>query len=185
MLRRALLLLRDSLERKVSAWPNEMEASEMLRSAMEHDKNKKIVEANLPKNVCIENYSSAEDIDASNLQILLNKGEVSDLSAEEFISIDDGILTEVPINNVNDIIQRYTNKDSTDDDECNINENISDKELSIKSYGSFLDTVPELEKFVISQGDSEMLELLKNTRILKEQSIIHEKICTENKVGLF
>ncbi|GBN88562.1 hypothetical protein AVEN_133872-1 [Araneus ventricosus] len=70
---------------------------------------------------------------------------VSNMSAKEFISIDDGILTEVPIDDVNDIIRRHTNNDSSDDDECNINENFSDKEeLSIKSYGSFLDTVPEL-----------------------------------------
>ncbi|GBN52685.1 hypothetical protein AVEN_162502-1 [Araneus ventricosus] len=93
-----------------------------------------------------------KDIDASNLQILLNKGKVSDTSAEKFISIDDDILTEVPIDNVNDIIQRHRNKDSSNDDECNINENISDKEqLPIKSYGSFLDPVPELEKFAISR----------------------------------
>ncbi|GBN79431.1 hypothetical protein AVEN_236770-1 [Araneus ventricosus] len=82
------------------------------------------------------------------------------MSAKEFISIDDYILTEVPIDNVNDITQRHANNDSSDDDECHINEDISDKEqLSIKSYGSFLDTVPELEKFAISQGDAEMLEL--------------------------
>ncbi|GBL95031.1 hypothetical protein AVEN_187535-1 [Araneus ventricosus] len=81
------------------------------------------------------------------------------MSVKEFISIDGNIFTEVPIDNVNDIIQRHTNKDSSDDDECNINENISNKEqLSIKSYGTFLDTVPELEKFAISQGDAEMLE---------------------------
>ncbi|GBN82345.1 hypothetical protein AVEN_77782-1 [Araneus ventricosus] len=72
------------------------------------------------------------------------------MSAKEFISIDDDILTEVPIDNVNDIIQRLTNKDSSDDDECNINESISDKEkLSIKSNGSSLDTVPELENFAL------------------------------------
>ncbi|GBL72112.1 hypothetical protein AVEN_115120-1 [Araneus ventricosus] len=66
------------------------------------------------------------------------------MSAKEFISIDDDILTEVPIDNVNDIIQRHTNNDS------NINQNVSDTEqLSIKSYGSFLDTVPEFEKFAI------------------------------------
>ncbi|GBL90028.1 hypothetical protein AVEN_178421-1 [Araneus ventricosus] len=105
------------------------------------------------------------------------------MSAKEFISINDDILTEVPIDNVNDIIQRHTNKDSSDDDECNINENISDKEkLSIKSYGFFL---PELEKFGIRQGDAEMLEHFKNARILTEQRIIHTKICTENKAGLF
>ncbi|GBM07419.1 hypothetical protein AVEN_26489-1 [Araneus ventricosus] len=108
------------------------------------------------------------------------------MSAKEFISIDDDILTEVPIDNTNDIIQRHTNKDSIDHDECNINENISDEEqLSIKSYESFLDTVPEIEKFTISQGDAEMLELLKNTRILTERRIIHIKICTENNAGLF
>ncbi|GBM42464.1 hypothetical protein AVEN_139898-1 [Araneus ventricosus] len=93
---------------------------------------KKIVEANLPENVCIENYSSAKDIDVSDLQILLNNSKVSDMNAKEFISIDDDILTEVPIDNMNDIIQRHTNKDSSDDDEYNLNENISDKEqLSI------------------------------------------------------
>ncbi|GBN33377.1 hypothetical protein AVEN_253362-1 [Araneus ventricosus] len=82
------------------------------------------------------------------------------MSAKEFISIDDDILTEVPIDNANDIIQRHTNKDSSDDDECNINESISDKEqLSIKSYGYFLDTVSEIEKFAISQDDAKMLEL--------------------------
>ncbi|GBL91034.1 hypothetical protein AVEN_184422-1 [Araneus ventricosus] len=78
---------------------------------------KKNVEANLPVNVCIANYSSAEGIDASNLQILLNKGKVSDMSVKEFISIDDDILTEVPIDNVNDIIQKHTSKDSSDVDE--------------------------------------------------------------------
>ncbi|GBN85273.1 hypothetical protein AVEN_234623-1 [Araneus ventricosus] len=78
-------------------------------------------------------------------KILLNKGKVSDMIVKEFISIDDDILTGVPIDNTNDTIQRHTNKDSSDDDECNINENISGKEqLSIKSYVSFLDTVPEL-----------------------------------------
>ncbi|GBL82920.1 hypothetical protein AVEN_106427-1 [Araneus ventricosus] len=87
------------------------------------------------------------------------------MSAKEFISIDDDILTEIPIDNVNDIIQRHTNKDSSDYDERNINENISYKEqLSINSHGSFSVTVTELEKFAISQGDAEMLELLKNTR---------------------
>ncbi|GBM23908.1 hypothetical protein AVEN_52115-1 [Araneus ventricosus] len=39
------------------------------------------------------------------------------MSAKEFISIDDDILTKVPIDNVNDIIQRHANKDSSDDDE--------------------------------------------------------------------
>ncbi|GBN98129.1 hypothetical protein AVEN_73200-1 [Araneus ventricosus] len=108
------------------------------------------------------------------------------MSTKEFISIDDDILTEVPIDNGNDIIQRHMNKYSSDDDECNINENISDEEqLSIKSYGSFLDTVPELEKFAISQADAEMLELLKNTRILTERRIIHKKVCTESNAGLF
>ncbi|GBN51123.1 hypothetical protein AVEN_215144-1 [Araneus ventricosus] len=57
------------------------------------------------------------------------------MSAKEFTSINDDILIEVPIDNVNDIIQRHTNKDNSDDDGCNINENISDEEqLSIKSY---------------------------------------------------
>ncbi|GBM96710.1 hypothetical protein AVEN_1240-1 [Araneus ventricosus] len=84
-------------------------------------------------------------IDASDLQILLNNGNFSDTCAKEFISIDDGILTEVPVDNVNDIIQRHINIDSSEDDECNINEDISDKELSIKSHGSFSDTLSELE----------------------------------------
>ncbi|GBN68421.1 hypothetical protein AVEN_204513-1 [Araneus ventricosus] len=91
----------------------------------------KIVEVNLPENVCIQNYSSAEDINASNLQISSNKGKVSKISVKEFISIDDDILTEVLIDNVNDIIQRHTNKDSSDDYEYNINENISDKETTL------------------------------------------------------
>ncbi|GBL99852.1 hypothetical protein AVEN_162850-1 [Araneus ventricosus] len=79
------------------------------------------------------------------------------MSAKEFISIDDDILKEVPIDNVNDIIQRHMSNDSSDDDECNINEDISDKEeISIKSYGSFLDIVSELEKFALSQGDAEI-----------------------------
>ncbi|GBN64953.1 hypothetical protein AVEN_221650-1 [Araneus ventricosus] len=91
------------------------------------------VEANFPANVCIENHSSTEDIDVRDLQILLNSGNFSDMNAKEFISIDYNILTEVPIDNVNDIIQRHMNNDSSDDDECNINEDISDKEeLSIK-----------------------------------------------------
>ncbi|GBM91163.1 hypothetical protein AVEN_130004-1 [Araneus ventricosus] len=108
------------------------------------------------------------------------------MSGKEFMSIDNDILTEVPIDNVNDIIQRHTNNDSGDDDNCNISENISDTEqLSIKSYGSFLDTVPEFEKFVISQGDAEMLQLFKNTRILTERRIILIKICTGNNAGLF
>ncbi|GBN73422.1 hypothetical protein AVEN_127762-1 [Araneus ventricosus] len=94
------------------------------------------------------------------------------MSAKEFISIDHDILTEVPIYNVNDIIQRHTENDSSHDVECNINENISDKEqLSIKSYGTFLDTVLELQKFAMSQGDVEMLQLLKNMRILTERAI--------------
>ncbi|GBM84516.1 hypothetical protein AVEN_246176-1 [Araneus ventricosus] len=91
------------------------------------------------------------------------------MSAKEFISIDDDILTEIPIDNVNNIIQRHTNNDSSEDDECNINEDISDEEeLSIKSYGSLLDTVSELEKFALSQEDAEMLELFNNTTILTE-----------------
>ncbi|GBO17516.1 hypothetical protein AVEN_119308-1 [Araneus ventricosus] len=119
--------------------PGSEEFDVLSPSCIEIVQLKKNVEANLPENVWIENYSSPEDIDVSNLQILLNKGKVSDMSAKEFISIGDNILIEVPIDNVNDIIQRHTNKDSSDDDECNINENISDKEqLSIKSYGSFL-----------------------------------------------
>ncbi|GBL74317.1 hypothetical protein AVEN_270948-1 [Araneus ventricosus] len=77
----------------------------------------------------------------------LNNGNFSDMSAKEFISIDDDISTEVPIDNVNVIIQRHTNSDSSDADDCSMNEDISDKEdLSIKSYGSFSDTVSELEK---------------------------------------
>ncbi|GBN65512.1 hypothetical protein AVEN_124379-1 [Araneus ventricosus] len=108
------------------------------------------------------------------------------MGAKEFISIDDDILTEVPINNVNVIIQKHTNKDSSDDEECNINENISDKEqLSIKSYGCFLDIVPELEEFATSQGDAEMLEILRNTRILTKRRIINKKISRENNAGLF
>ncbi|GBM60681.1 hypothetical protein AVEN_62631-1 [Araneus ventricosus] len=104
------------------------------------------------------------------------------MSAKEFISIDDDILPEVPIDNVNDIIQRHTDKDSSDDDECNINESISDKEhLSIKSCGSFLDTVPELEKFAISQRDSEM----KNKRILTERRIIHKKYVQKTILDYF
>ncbi|GBM52161.1 hypothetical protein AVEN_265634-1 [Araneus ventricosus] len=71
---------------------------------------------------------SREDIDASNLQSLLKNDKVSDMGVKEFISIDDDILTKVPIHNVTDLIQRHTNNDSNDDDECNINENISDKE---------------------------------------------------------
>ncbi|GBN90362.1 hypothetical protein AVEN_229835-1 [Araneus ventricosus] len=95
------------------------------------------------------------------------------MSAKEFISIDNDILTEVPIDNVNDIIKRHTNNESIDDVECNINENIFDKEqLIIKSYGSFLDTEPEFEKLAISRGDDEMLELFKNTRILTERRLI-------------
>ncbi|GBO34904.1 hypothetical protein AVEN_212470-1 [Araneus ventricosus] len=90
------------------------------------------------------------------------------MSAKEFISIDDDILTEVPIYNVNDIIERHTNKDSSGDEEYNINESTDKEQLSIKSYGSFSDTVPKLKKFAISQGDDEMLELLKNTKILTE-----------------
>ncbi|GBN07020.1 hypothetical protein AVEN_253768-1 [Araneus ventricosus] len=119
------------------------------------------VEANFPANVCIEkNY-----IDLRDLQILLNNGNFSDMSAKEFISTDDDILTEVPIDNVNDIIQRHMKNDSSDDDECNINDDISDKEeLSIKSKGSFLDTVSEIQKFAFCQVDAEMLEILKNTQ---------------------
>ncbi|GBM90728.1 hypothetical protein AVEN_197237-1 [Araneus ventricosus] len=108
------------------------------------------------------------------------------MSAKEFISIDDDILTEVPIDNVNDIIQRHTNKDSSHDNECKINQSISNKEqLAIKSYGFFLDTVPECEKFAISQGDAEIFELLKNTKILTQRRIIHKKICAGNNAGLF
>ncbi|GBO43775.1 hypothetical protein AVEN_202190-1 [Araneus ventricosus] len=105
-------------------------------------------EANLPANLCFEKLSSTEYIDVCDLQILLNNGNFSDMSAKEFISIDDDILTEVPIDNVNDIIRRHMNNDSSYVDECNLTEDISDKgELSIKSYGSCLDTVSELEKF--------------------------------------
>ncbi|GBL72437.1 hypothetical protein AVEN_115358-1 [Araneus ventricosus] len=76
---------------------------------------------------------------------------------------------EVPIDNENDIIERHMNNDSSTDDEYNINEDISDKEEL-----SFLDTVSEIEKFALSQGDAEMLELLKNTTILTERRIIHK-----------
>ncbi|GBL73721.1 hypothetical protein AVEN_230707-1 [Araneus ventricosus] len=91
------------------------------------------VEANFPANVCIEKHSSTEDTDVRDLQLLLNNGEVSDMSEKEFISIDDDILTQVLTDNVNDIIQRHMNNNSCGDGECNINEDISDKELSIKS----------------------------------------------------
>ncbi|GBM83684.1 hypothetical protein AVEN_141922-1, partial [Araneus ventricosus] len=68
------------------------------------------------------------------------------MSAKEFTSINGDILTEVPIDNLNDIFQRHMSNDNSEDDECKINEDISNKEeLSIKSYGSFLDTVSELE----------------------------------------
>ncbi|GBM68679.1 hypothetical protein AVEN_255402-1 [Araneus ventricosus] len=87
----------------------------------------------------MEKHSSTEDIDVRDLQFCLNNGNFSDMSAKEFISINNDILTEVPIDNVNVIIQRHMNNDSSDADECNMNEDISDKEeLSIKSYGSFL-----------------------------------------------
>ncbi|GBM54649.1 hypothetical protein AVEN_214623-1 [Araneus ventricosus] len=144
------------------------------------------VEANFPANVCIEKHSSTEDIDVRDIQILLNNGNFSDMSAKEFISIDNDILTEVPIDNVNDIIQRHTNNDSSDDDECNINDDISNKEeLSIKSYGSFLDTVSELEKFALSQGDTEMLALLKNTTILMERRIIRKRFVQKTMLDYF
>ncbi|GBN24211.1 hypothetical protein AVEN_227886-1 [Araneus ventricosus] len=131
-------------------------------------------EANFPANVCIEKHSSTEDIDVRDLQILINNGNFTDTSAKEFISIDNNILTEVPIDNMNGIIQRHMNNDSSNVDECSINEDIPDKEeLSIKSYGSFLDTVSELEKFALNQGDAEMFELLKNTTILTQRRIIH------------
>ncbi|GBL57642.1 hypothetical protein AVEN_225773-1 [Araneus ventricosus] len=105
----------------------------------------------LTANVCIEKHLSTEDIDVRDLQILLNNGHFSDMSAKEFISIDKDILTDVPIDNVNDIIQRHMNNDSSEDDECKINEDISNKEeLSIKSYGTFLDTVSGFEKFALS-----------------------------------
>ncbi|GBL90496.1 hypothetical protein AVEN_179421-1 [Araneus ventricosus] len=110
------------------------------------------------------------------------------MSAKKFISIDDDILTEVPIDNVNDIIQRHMNNDSSDDDECNINKDISDKEeLSIKSCGSFLDTdtLSELEKFALSQGDAEMLERLKNTTILTERRIIHKRYVQKTMLDYF
>ncbi|GBL82376.1 hypothetical protein AVEN_252530-1 [Araneus ventricosus] len=147
---------------------------------------KYFIEANFPANVCIEKHSSTVDIDVRDLQILLNNGNFSDMSAKEFISIDDDILTEVPIDNVNDIIQRYMSNDSSDDDECNINEDISDKEeLSMKSYGSFLDTVSELEKFTLSQRVVEMLELLKNTTILTERRIIHKRYLQKTMLDYF
>ncbi|GBM71197.1 hypothetical protein AVEN_118204-1 [Araneus ventricosus] len=49
------------------------------------------VEANFPENVCIEKHSSTEDIDVRDQKILLNNGNFSDMSAKEFISIDDDI----------------------------------------------------------------------------------------------
>ncbi|GBM88765.1 hypothetical protein AVEN_185712-1 [Araneus ventricosus] len=108
------------------------------------------------------------------------------MSAKEFISIADDILTEVPIDNVNDIIQRHMNNDSSDDGECNRNEEISDyEELSMKSYGSFSDTVSELEKFALCKGDAEMLELLKNTTILTERRIIHKKYVQKTMLDYF
>ncbi|GBM83407.1 hypothetical protein AVEN_242138-1 [Araneus ventricosus] len=144
------------------------------------------VEANFSVDVCFEKHSSTEDIEERDLQILLNNVNFSDMNAEEFISIDDDILTEVFIDNVNDIIQRHLNNDSSDDDECNPIEDISDKkELSIKSYGSCLDTVSELEKFALSQGDAEMLELLKNTTILRERRIIHKRYTQKTMLDCF
>ncbi|GBN92833.1 hypothetical protein AVEN_200568-1 [Araneus ventricosus] len=139
-------------------------------------------DANFPPNGCIGKHSSIEDIEVRDLQISFNNGNFSDMSAKKFISINDDILTEVPIDNVNDIIQRHMNNNSSDVDECNMNEDISDKEeLSIKLYGSFFDTVSELEMFALSQGDAEMLELLKNTTILTERRIIH-KIYVQKKM---
>ncbi|GBM23320.1 hypothetical protein AVEN_107088-1 [Araneus ventricosus] len=144
------------------------------------------VEANFSANVCIEKQSSIEDIEVCNLQILLNNENFSDMSAKEFISIDDDILTEVPIDKVNDIIQRHMNNDRSDDDECNTNEDISDKEeLFINSYGSFLDTVSELEKFASSQGDAEMIELLKNTTILTERRIVNKTYVEKTMLDYF
>ncbi|GBM01894.1 hypothetical protein AVEN_172392-1 [Araneus ventricosus] len=144
------------------------------------------VEANFPANVCFEKHSSTEYIDVRDLQILLNNGNFYDMSAKEFISIDDDTLTEVSIDNVNDIIQRHMNKDSSDDDECNPIEDISDKkELFIKSYVTCLDTVSELEKFALSQGDAEMLELLKNTTILRERRIIHKRYTQKTMLDCF
>ncbi|GBN99518.1 hypothetical protein AVEN_236948-1 [Araneus ventricosus] len=64
-------------------------------------------------------------------------------------------------------------------------DDVEEDEESEGEYGFSKGTVPELEKFAISQGDAEMLELLKNTRILTERRIIHEKICKENNAGLF
>ncbi|GBM69697.1 hypothetical protein AVEN_49066-1 [Araneus ventricosus] len=107
------------------------------------------------------------------------------MSAKEFISIDDDILTEVPIDNVNDIIQRHMNNDGSDDDECNRNEDISDKEELFIKHTSFLDTVSELEKFAISQGDAEMLELLKNTTILTERRIICKRSVQKTMLDYF
>ncbi|GBN79283.1 hypothetical protein AVEN_27577-1 [Araneus ventricosus] len=117
------------------------------------------------------------------------------MSAKESISIGDDILTEVPIDNVNDIIQRHTNKDSSDDDECNINENISGKEqLSIKSYGSFLDTVPELGKLLTGLViDYEILskycpecttaDLVEHSADFSIWYKAHKPECSENYVG--
>ncbi|GBN05476.1 hypothetical protein AVEN_240467-1 [Araneus ventricosus] len=89
------------------------------------------------------------------------------MSAKEFISIDDYILTEVPIDNVNDIIQRYMNNDSSDDDECNINQDISDKELPIKSYGSFLiSRIRSIQRESIVIVKKFELEILTNLHVL-------------------
>ncbi|GBN07808.1 hypothetical protein AVEN_208371-1 [Araneus ventricosus] len=87
------------------------------------------VEAKFHANVCIEKHSLTEEIDIRDLQIVLNNGNFSETSAKEFISID-STLTEVPIDNGKDIIQRHMNNDSSNDEECNINEDISDTKNS-------------------------------------------------------
>ncbi|GBN50321.1 hypothetical protein AVEN_71538-1 [Araneus ventricosus] len=120
------------------------------------------------------------------------------MSAKESISIGDDILTEVPIDNVNDIIQRHTNKDSSDDDECNINENISvsydgtwQKRGHTSLYGIGI-VVDVLTGLVI---DYEILskyrpECTTAKRDLVEHSAdfsiwykIHKPECSENYVG--
>ncbi|GBL85187.1 hypothetical protein AVEN_222680-1 [Araneus ventricosus] len=52
------------------------------------------------------------------------------MSAKEIISIDDDISIEVPIDKVNDIIQRHMNNESSDDDESFIQTRFG----SLRSY---------------------------------------------------
>ncbi|GBM29786.1 hypothetical protein AVEN_238856-1 [Araneus ventricosus] len=65
------------------------------------------------------------------------------MSAKEFISIDDDILTEVPIDSVNDIIQRHTNNDSSDDDDesilikCNVYVRVCVSAMSRRIYRTY------------------------------------------------